>query len=102
MCKLTNKKTLFYHHLLVTNDHHHQDRLVGQTKEKLKHVRRFSTGTVEWEPDNTTLTMQFINTAAQPISSIEFSDPLLDQIQAASVTSSASNWMSIPTDCPQV
>ena len=74
----------------------------AQTKEKLKHVWRFFTGAVEWEPDNTTLTMQFINTAAQPISSIEFSDPLLDQIQAASVTSSASNWMSIPTDCPQV
>ena len=51
------------------------------------------TGTVPWEPDNQTLTMRFINTAAKPIASIHFSDPTLNQIQAATVASAASNWM---------
>ena len=51
------------------------------------------TGIVPWEPDNSTLTMRFINTAAKPIASIHFSDPTLNQIQAATVASAASNWM---------
>ena len=54
-----------------------------------------------WQPDNTTLTMQFINTAAPRVGNITFSDPMLDTIQALHVTSAASNFMSIPTDCPQ-
>ena len=52
-------------------------------------------------PSNSTVTMQFINTAATPSATIEFSDVLLQQIQDMSVTSAASNWMSVPTDCPQ-
>ncbi len=31
------------------------------------------TGIVPWEPDNSTLTMRFINTAAKPIASLCFS-----------------------------
>jgi alpha-L-rhamnosidase len=58
-------------------------------------------GSVAWAPTNATLTMLFTNTAAPRIAEISFSDPLLAAIQAATVTSAASNWMSIPTDCPQ-
>jgi hypothetical protein len=77
-----------------------------------------------WEPDNDTLTMRWINTAAEPIAEIAMTEGgagstgrtgdsdsggsseegggLLNQIQALHLTSARSNWMSIPTDCPQV
>jgi hypothetical protein len=71
-----------------------------------------------WEPDNNTLTMRWINTAAEPIAEIFMQQGggggagsretggdakgLLNQIQALHLTSARSNWMSIPTDCPQV
>ena len=52
-------------------------------------------GTVAWAPDNATLRMRFINTAATPSASFSTSNALINEIQAATVTSAASNFMSI-------
>jgi alpha-L-rhamnosidase len=52
-------------------------------------------------PDFTTLTAHFVHTAFETTGSVSFSDPLLDQVQHITRMASMSNFMSIPTDCPQ-
>ena len=52
-------------------------------------------------PDETTLEAHFVHTDMEPVGAITFSDPLLVSIQRAARASAASNFMHIPTDCPQ-
>ena len=67
------------------------------TQMGFRYIQLNFSGSTAWTPDNTSLTMAFINTAAKPISDITFSDPMLNAIQGMSLASAASNWMSIPT-----
>ena len=53
-------------------------------------------------PDTNTLTAHFVHTDFQlDNGSISFSDPMLDAVQRITRASARSNFMSVPTDCPQ-
>jgi alpha-L-rhamnosidase len=52
-------------------------------------------------PDQQTLSAHFVHTSFEYTGSVGFSDPDLDSVQHITRTASMSNFMSIPTDCPQ-
>ena len=52
-------------------------------------------------PDMETLTAHFTHTAYESTGAITFSDPMLTSVQQITRASARSNFMSVPTDCPQ-
>lgn len=54
-----------------------------------------------YTPDESTIEAHFVHTDLEPVGAISFSDPLLVSIQRAARASVMSNFMHVPTDCPQ-
>ena len=52
-------------------------------------------------PDFSSMTAHFLNTQYDLIGDISFSDPNLDRVQHITRAAAMSNFLSIPTDCPQ-